>query len=122
MKLLIVGLGGALGAILRYLVAGLLSRAFPLFPWGTFVVNVSGSFLLGFSATLMTERLLVSPETRIFITIGLLGAYTTFSTFEYESLSLLENGAHMEAFGNIFGSLVAGLVAVKIGRILAQIL
>ncbi|WP_456430769.1 fluoride efflux transporter CrcB [Thermosulfuriphilus sp.] len=122
MKLLLIGFGGFIGALLRYWVSGLIVRISPLFPWGTFVVNVSGSFALGFGATFMAERLLVSPEIRLFVTIGLLGAYTTFSTFEYETLMLLEKGATWGALGNLFGSLAAGLVAVKLGRILAQIL
>jgi CrcB protein len=85
---------GALGALARYGLEGVVSRRLPTsFPWGTFVVNVSGALVLGFLLTLMTEQLTTAPWLRSALTIGFLGAYTTFSTLQYEPYRLLEDGA-----------------------------
>jgi fluoride exporter len=84
-----VGVAGALGALARYAVGGLiLSRGGRTFPWETFVVNVTGSFVLGFVFTVMTEQLTTAPWLRIAVTIGFVGAYTTFSTLAYETYRL----------------------------------
>jgi CrcB protein len=107
---------GALGALARYGVDGAVSRRWPgAFPWGTFVVNVSGSFVLGLLFVLLTERTTPDPWVRSSLTIGFLGAYTTFSTLSLESYRLLEDGAHWLALANTLGSLAAGLVAVYLG-------
>jgi CrcB protein len=107
---------GALGALARYGVDGAVSRHWPgAFPWGTFVVNVSGSFVLGFLFVLLTERTTADPWLRSSLTIGLLGAYTTFSTLSLESYRLLEDGALWLALANTLGSVAAGLVAVYLG-------
>ena len=111
-----IGIAGALGALGRYGLDGLVSRRLPsLFPWGTFVVNMSGAFVLGFLMTLMTEQLTTAPWLRSALTIGLLGAYTTFSTFSYETYRLLEDGAVGLAAANMLGSAVVGLLAVYLG-------
>jgi fluoride exporter len=113
-----VGIAGSFGALARYALDGVVSRRFPSsFPWGTFVVNISGAFVLGFLMTLMTAQLTTAPWLRSALTIGLLGAYTTFSTLSYESYRLLEDGAVGLAAANIFGSAAAGLVAVYLGVI-----
>lgn len=111
-----IGIAGALGALARYGIDGAVARRAPAaFPWGTFVVNVSGAFVLGFLLTLMTEQLTTSPWLRSAITIGFLGAYTTFSTLTYESYRLLEDGALGLAAANLLGSVAAGLFAVYLG-------
>jgi CrcB protein len=111
-----IGIAGALGALARYGLDGLVSRRLPSqFPWGTFVVNMSGAFVLGFLMTLMTEQLTTAAWVRSALTIGLLGAYTTFSTLSYETYRLLEDGALGLAAANVLGSAAAGLFAVYLG-------
>lgn len=111
-----IGVAGALGALARYGLEGVVSRHWPgAFPWGTFVVNVSGAFALGFVFVLLTERVSVDPWLRSALTIGFLGAYTTFSTLSFESYRLIEDGAVGLALANTLGSLAAGLVAVYLG-------
>ncbi|AEH44448.1 CrcB protein [Thermodesulfatator indicus DSM 15286] len=112
---LLVGAGGFFGAIARYWVSGLALHFSTRFPLGTLVVNALGSFLLGFLMTLASEALLVSPEMRMFLAIGFLGAFTTFSTFAYETNSLLEGGQFFLAFLNVAISLSLGLIGVRLG-------
>ena len=120
-NLLAVGLGGCLGALARHavnvLIAGHWAGQFPL---ATFLVNVSGSFLLGLFATVALERVPVDPAWRLFIATGFLGAYTTFSTFEYETHRLTETGALGWAALNVVASLLAGFAAVRLGIVLAR--
>jgi CrcB protein len=118
-----IAVAGAIGALARYGLEGLVSRRAPgAFPWGTFAVNVSGAFVLGFVFTVMTEQFTVAPWIRGAVTIGLLGAYTTFSTLSFESYRLLEDGAIGIAAANMFGSLAAGLGAVYLGVITGRAL
>jgi fluoride exporter len=118
-----VGVAGALGALARYGVGGLLlSKGGRTFPWETFVVNVTGSFVLGFIFTVMTEQLTTAPWLRIAVTIGFIGAYTTFSTLTYETYRLLEDGALGLAAANILGSVAAGLLAVYLGIVAGRAL
>jgi fluoride exporter len=118
-----IAAAGAVGALARYGLEGFISRrASGAFPWGTFAVNVSGAFVLGFVFTLMTEQLAVAPWIRGAITIGLLGAYTTFSTLSFETYRLLEDGAIGIAAANAFGSLAAGLGAVYLGVVAGRAL
>lgn len=117
----LIALGGALGALARYgLTVWVQGRLLPnsTFPWGTFVINVSGSFLLGLTLTLVGSRVL-APNWRPFFATGFLGAYTTFSTFEYESALL---GFSWKALGNLLGSVVAGYGGVWLGIRLASLL
>ena len=114
---LLVGAGGCLGAIARFLVhTWVTGRYGPQFPWATFAINVSGSFLLGLLMTLFLARI-VSDPWRVLLAVGFLGAYTTFSTFEYESAKL---GLSWAALGNLLGSVVAGYGAVWLGIRLGQ--
>jgi CrcB protein len=114
---------GAIGAWLRYAVDGVVSqRTTGLFPWGTLVINVSGSLLLGFLFTVFTERAMIAPWVRSSITIGLLGAYTTFSTLSLESVQLIENRVYGLALVNALGSLAAGMLAASVGIVLARAL
>ena len=120
---LAVAAAGALGALARYGLEGLVSRRAPgAFPWGTFVVNVTGAFVLGFVFTVMTEQLTVAPWIRGAVTIGFLGAYTTFSTLSFETYRLAEDGALGLAAANALGSLAAGLAAVYLGVVAGRAL
>jgi CrcB protein len=111
-----IGLAGFAGAVSRYGIEGWISqRSRGAFPWGTFVVNASGCFLLGFVFALLTERFQAPAALRSALTIGFLGAYTTFSTFAFETMRLAEDGAVLLAVGNVASSLGAGLLAVYAG-------
>jgi CrcB protein len=110
-----VGAGGFLGAVARYWVGGWVSRRMGTsFPYGTLVINVSGSFVLGLIMGLLDGHALV-PAVRLAMAIGFVGAYTTFSTFSYETMQLLESGAALLAGANVIGSVLAGLAAVVLG-------
>jgi CrcB protein len=122
-KYLVIGLGGFLGANARYLVGSwCIERFGRSFPYGTLVVNVSGSFILGFFLVLITDRVVLHPHWRLFFAIGFLGAYTTFSTFSFESIALLQNRALFPALANMVGSVVLGLIAVVMGMATARAL
>ena len=115
-----IGLGSALGGMGRYWCSGVVARAFgETFPWGTILVNVSGSLIIGFLATLMSPdgRLLVPPDARAFMAIGLLGGYTTFSSFSLQTLNLVRDGEWLWATANVFLSLTLCLAAVWLGYI-----
>jgi CrcB protein len=122
-RCLLIGTGGFIGAVTRYLISTWISqkwgRAFPL---GTFVVNVTGSFLIGFFMALLLERFAAPPFWRLLLVVGFLGAYTTFSTFEYETGGLLHNGETMLAALNVILSVMVGFGALKLGEILAKTL
>jgi len=118
-----IAVAGAFGALARYGLEGFVSRRTPgAFPWGTFVVNMTGSFALGLLFTLFTDRMSVDPWLRSTLTIGFLGAYTTFSTFSLETYRLISDGALGLAFANSLGSLGAGLTAVYLGVVLGRAL
>ena len=117
-----IGVAGALGALARYGLEGWVSRRAGSFPWGTFVVNVSGSFLLGLLVTLLGERFAVAPWVRASLTIGFLGAYTTFSTLSLESYRVLEGRSYALAGANLAGSLAAGVLALYGGVVLGRAL
>ena len=121
MKILVIGIGGFFGAVTRYgisLWVGLnWGRSFPL---GTLVVNVTGSLLIGFLMPLLTVKFMASPHLRLFLAVGFLGAYTTFSTFEYETGALITDGEWLYATLNVFLSVLAGFVALKMGEMLAR--
>ena len=114
--LLAVALGGALGSLLRYFVAGAVqSAAWPGFPWGIFVVNISGGFVMGLIVELGALKLQISPEMRAFLTVGILGGYTTFSTFSLDSVLLIQRGAYAAAAGYILGSTALSILALFAG-------
>jgi len=115
-ELLAVAAGGAIGASLRWLLAGAIQRASgSAFPWGTFVVNALGSFLLGFLFVFFIERSSYGELPRLLITVGLLGAFTTFSTYSLESVRLMEEGAFAMAAGNVLGQVGLCLVLTWLG-------
>ena len=117
-----VGVAGFAGAIARYGVDGLVSaRTSGSFPWGTFVVNISGSFVLGLLFALLVEgSSLMTPWLRTALMVGLIGAYTTFSTLTLETLRLIEDGAFLGAGLNALGSLAVGLIAVYLGVVVGR--
>lgn len=120
---LIVGAGGFVGAAARYLVAGwaqgLMKSA--LFPLGTLTVNVAGCFVIGLLGGLSENLETFRPETRLFVFIGILGGFTTFSTFGYETMSLARDGQHALALGNVTLHVLAGLAAVWVGYGVSQL-
>jgi CrcB protein len=116
-----IAVAGALGALARYGLEGVVSNRWPgAFPWGTFVVNVTGAFALGLLFVLLSERVTIDASVRSALTIGFLGAYTTFSTLSFETYRLFEDGAVGLALANSLGSLAAGLVAVYLGVIVGR--
>ncbi len=122
-KYLIVGAGGCLGAVARYAVGGWAQQKWGAgFPYGTFIINISGSFILGLFATAALQ-LAWNDAWRHFIAIGFVGAYTTFSTFEYETLQLIAEGRQYRAAAlNLLGSVAAGFFAAYLGVVVARLL
>jgi CrcB protein len=120
MTYFLISIGAVLGANLRYLVGGWVAdRLGPAFPFGTLVINVTGSLVIGFVLTLASERL-VAPWVRTAVAIGFLGSYTTFSTFSYETMALIEDGALLRAVANVGASVGVALVGVYLGMVLAR--
>jgi fluoride exporter len=121
MRAIWVGVAGFFGAMSRYWLDGWVSRITGGgFPWGTFVVNMTGCFLIGLVTTILTDRLLPHPNVRIAVTIGFIGAYTTFSTFAYESLRQIQDGALGMALVNVAGSVVVGIAGAWIGVVVGR--
>ena len=122
MKYLMVGIGGFIGANARFIIGTWAAQKWGAsFPYGTFIINVTGCFILGLFATL-TMRFPWHDNWRLLIAIGFVGAYTTFSTFEYESLQLVSEGSLMRAGLNIFGSVILGFLAAFLGVVAARLL
>ena len=123
MNFIMVGLGGFIGAILRYGLSGLMHRVLGSnFPYGTLAVNVLGSFALGLFLTLSSTRLAICDEWKSFIAVGILGAFTTFSTFSFETIALLQERLLMQAFLNIGLNVILALASVWAGMALARII
>jgi CrcB protein len=120
---LLIALGGALGSVARFAINGLVSAQLEgsLFPWGTLVVNVTGSFIIGFFFTLTEPggRVFASSDTRQFFMTGLCGGYTTFSSFSLQTLTLAQDGEWLYAGANSVASLVLCLAAVWFGHVCA---
>ena len=116
--LLLIGIGGFIGAVLRYLVSGWIQNGATTFPIGTMGVNVIGSFILSIILFTSEYKGVLSEETRIFLTIGLLGAFTTMSTFSYESFRLLESKDFLRLSFNIIGTIFLTMFAVYLGKAL----
>jgi CrcB protein len=121
MNYLIIGVGGFAGAITRYALAVWIGQRWGRsFPLGTFVVNISGSLLIGLLMPLLTDRFIVNPQWRLLLVVGFLGAYTTFSTFEYETGALLKDGEWLFAGMNVLLSVTVGFIALKIGEMISK--
>ncbi|ADN35460.1 CrcB protein [Methanolacinia petrolearia DSM 11571] len=116
---LLVAVGGAIGALARYIIGGWFQSGNSTFPVGTMSVNIIGSFLLGFIMYFSEYTGVFSDETRIFITIGVLGAFTTMSTFSYESFRMLEHNEFIKLSVNILGTVLLTLCGIYLGKIMA---
>lgn len=117
-KYLCVAIGGALGAMSRFAIGTLVARWYPaIFPLGTFLINVSGSFLIGFLMSLFLTRTSVHPNWRLFLVTGVLGGYTTFSSFEWETFAALREGAGTVAMLYVVLSVAVGLIGVWLGAL-----
>ncbi|AII60013.1 MAG: fluoride efflux transporter CrcB [Dehalococcoides mccartyi] len=122
-EILYIAVAGGLGALGRYSISGLAQRVFgDAFPYGTLVVNILGSFLLGFVMQASMNTDLFPRNLRLAVTIGFLGAFTTFSTFSYETLGYIEDGAWLTAGLNILTNVVPGIIAVFLGILLGRTL
>jgi CrcB protein len=122
-KFIVVGIGGFFGAIARFWVGGYIGNKMGTrFPYGTFVINCSGCFLIGLIVTLLTEKTHWNANWRYLIPIGFIGAYTTFSTFEYETLRNVQDGQFLVASLNIVLSLVIGFVCVWLGVVAGRVI
>jgi fluoride exporter len=120
-KFLIISIGAILGANSRYWLGGWAAEKFGTgFPFGTLIINLTGSLVLGFFMTLITNRFMVDPRWRLLVAIGFLGAYTTFSTYTYESVNLILSGQVWSGLLNLFGSSLLGALAVTAGIVLGR--
>jgi CrcB protein len=122
-KYMMVALGGALGSVLRFWAGTFVSgRMGSRFPWGTLVINITASFLIGVIMSVLAERANWSANWRYLIPIGFIGGYSTFSTFEWETLRVLQDGDLLFAALNVVGSVVAGFVAVWLGTLTGKVI
>jgi CrcB protein len=120
MKLLIVFIGGGIGSALRYLISNRFNNFESLIPYGTFLVNIIGSLLIGIVLGLSIKSETFSQNQTLFLATGFCGGFTTFSAFAYENLQLLKNGDYLSFFGYTFGTLVIGLALVFLGVLLVK--
>jgi fluoride exporter len=121
-KLAWIALAGALGTLARYGLSGIVQRNLSAgFPWGTFVVNAAGCFLFGAIWALSAERFLINPEIRVIVLTGFMGAFTTFSTFMFESGQLMRDAEWMLVAANVGGQTVVGLIALFAGLAVARV-
>ncbi|MDP8924892.1 MAG: fluoride efflux transporter CrcB [Chloroflexota bacterium] len=123
MEYLLVGVGGFLGANARYILGGVIAdRLGTGLPYGTFLINVTGSLAIGVLLVLLTERLAIDPAWRLLLVVGFLGSYTTFSSYTFEALALAETGQWLGALWYVLGSNLVGLAATYAGMVLARAL
>jgi len=121
-KILLLAIGGILGTLARYGLAGVVYEFFGTsFPYGTLVVNLSGCFIIGVLAALADHKLLLSSDLKVLLMIGFCGAYTTFSTFILETSNLIKDGETLRAFLNVLVSVIVGFIVFRIGMFLGDI-
>ncbi|MBV8774606.1 MAG: fluoride efflux transporter CrcB [Deltaproteobacteria bacterium] len=112
LQILLVALGGGIGSAARYVVGGWFAIRFgAAFPYGTLVINVTGSFIIGLFLAFARDRIWLGPNWRVFFAVGLVGGYTTFSTFEYETIRLLQDGQMLLGMVYLFASVLTGAMA-----------
>lgn len=122
-RLLLIALAGSIGALARYGLAGFVqNNSSSGFPWGTVSVNVLGTFLFGVVWSLADERLLISAETRLIVLTGFMGAFTTFSTFMFETGTLMQDDQWLMAFGNLSLQLIAGIICLFLGLAVGRLI
>jgi CrcB protein len=122
-KYLFIAFGGALGSMARYWVGSTIAnRMGTKFPYGTFVINITACVIIGFSLTVLGKRAGLNPAWRFLVPVGFIGAYSTFSTYEWETLSTIRSGAFLLAALYAVSSLILGLAAVWGGSVIAEIL
>lgn len=123
-NILLIGVGGFIGSVLRYLVSGYVQQVSKGtgFPYGTLTVNVVGCFVIGFLAQLAESRGIFTTELRLFVFVGLLGGFTTFSSFGNETFNLARDGQMLGALANIGANVIVGLLAVVVGRIVSSLI
>ena len=122
-KYLLIAFGGALGSMARYWVGSTIgSRMGTKFPYGTFVINITACMIIGFSLTFLAKRADLNPAWRFLVPVGFIGAYSTFSTYEWETLSTSRTGAFLLAAFYAVSILILGLAAVWGGSVIAEIL
>lgn len=122
MKIALIAAAGAIGTLARYFLGGLVQRVSGgVFPWGTFAVNMAGCLLFGVIWAMAEERLVISGETRAIFLVGFMGAFTTFSTFMFESSALLRDSQWALAFGNIALQNIVGIAALFIGLAIGRL-
>ncbi|MBW6537767.1 MAG: fluoride efflux transporter CrcB [Mariniphaga sp.] len=121
--ILLVGSGGFIGSVMRYLVQYYMEKSLTsTFPWGTFIANIAGSFIIGIVFALAEKGNLMNAEWRIFLAVGICGGFTTFSSFAYNNLTMLNERAWGSLLLNIGGNLFLGILAVYVGIILIRII
>ena len=121
-KFLFIGLGGFLGSVGRYWLSTGVYKAYgESFPYGTLAVNIIGSFIIGFLMTLFEERFIAQPELRLFLIVGILGGFTTFSSFSFETIALIKAGNFLYASVNVLASVIVCLTATWIGTIIGKL-
>jgi len=121
--ILFIGTGGFIGSVARYLTQLLVERFLhSTFPWGTFAANIAGCFIIGLVYALSEKGGILSPEWRVFFTVGFCGGFTTFSSFAYNNLNMLSENSFFYFFGNIFLSLFFGISAVYLGIIAIRLI
>lgn len=117
-----IGLGGAIGAISRYCLGNIITKIYgSIFPYGTFCINIIGCFLMGLLMTVIVDKGMLSPGWRLFLCVGVLGGFTTFSSFGYETLTLLQEGNLLYSILYAGGSVFLGVLAAFMGVMLADI-
>lgn len=119
--ILLVGTGGFIGSVMRYLVQVFVEKGLTsTFPWGTFIANLAGSFIIGVVFGLADKGNLISSEWRMFLAVGICGGFTTFSSFAYNNLNMLKEHSYAQLLFNTGGSLILGILAVYLGIILVR--